>query len=81
MRRTGDTGTPPPPVELKFGNTGALIAPATGTLAFDPFIPASGAAQQQITLSLAGSTQLSSASSVNSRSQDGVAVGQLAGVT
>jgi flagellar hook protein FlgE len=81
MRRTGDTGTPPPPVELKFGNTGALITPATGTLAFDPFIPASGAAQQQITLSLAGSTQLSSASAVNSRSQDGVAVGQLAGVT
>ena len=70
-------------VTLTYDTTGALVVDASSPqpIVFDPFIPTSGAAQQNLSLNLAGSTQLSSAFSVNSKTQDGVAVGQLAGVT
>ncbi|MCP3736484.1 flagellar hook protein FlgE [Sphingomonas sp. RP10(2022)] len=68
------------PVEITFGSTGAITKPLT-PIKYDKFIPLSGAAEQQISLNLANSTQLSSAFAVNSKSQDGVAVGQLSGVT
>ena len=60
--------------------TGAIKTPAT-PIQYDTFIPLSGAAAQNLTLNLGNSTQLSSAFAVNSKSQDGVPVGQLAGVT
>jgi flagellar hook protein FlgE len=68
------------PQDITFDTTGAIATPAT-PIKYDAFIPLSGAAVQDITLSLANSTQLSSAFAVNSKSQDGVAVGQLSGVT
>jgi len=68
------------PVEITFANTGAIKTPAA-PIKYDTFIPLSGAAAQDVSLSLANSTQLSSAFAVNSKSQDGVAVGQLSGVT
>jgi flagellar hook protein FlgE len=73
--------TTPGPVTLTFDNKGALASPAGSSIDFEQFVPTSGAAAQNLSLNLANSTQLSSAFSVNSKSQDGVAVGQLAGVT
>ncbi len=76
------------PAVITFNSTGALSSTSTGNPAspmapikFKPFIPLSGAAEQTISLNLGNSTQLSSAFAVNSKSQDGVAVGQLSGVT
>ena len=69
------------PVTLSYDNTGALKTPSPAEINFSSFIPTSGAAAQTIKLGISGSTQLSSAFSVNSKTQDGVAVGQLAGVT
>ncbi|GGB23650.1 flagellar hook protein FlgE [Sphingomonas metalli] len=69
-------------VTLQFDSTGSLITTApTQPITFDAFNPTSGAALQQVSLDLRSSTQLSSAFSVNSKTQNGVAVGQLAGVT
>ncbi len=68
------------PQTITFANTGAIKTPAT-PIQYDTFIPLSGAAAQNLTLNLGNSTQLSSAFAVNSKSQDGVPVGQLAGVT
>jgi flagellar hook protein FlgE len=67
------------PIEQKYDTTGALVAPTS--IQFKPFIPASGAAAQAIKLDLAGSTQTAAASAVSARTQDGVAVGQLVGIT
>ena len=76
------------PAVIKFSSTGAIASTSEGTVAnplapikFKQFIPLSGAAAQTVTLDLANSTQLSSAFAVNSKTQDGVAVGQLSGVT
>jgi len=68
------------PQTVTFGTTGAIATP-TAPIKYDAFIPLSGAAEQTISLNLGNSTQLSSAFAVNSKSQDGVAVGQLSGVT
>jgi flagellar hook protein FlgE len=68
-------------VTLTFDSTGALVSTPAQPIPFDAYTPTSGAAQQTLSLNLTGSTQLSSAFSVNSKTQDGVAVGQLAGVT
>ncbi len=69
------------PVTLTYDNTGALKTPSPAEVQFQSFIPTSGAAAQTVKLTLSGSTQLSSAFSVNAKSQNGIAVGQLAGVT
>ncbi|MBB6504719.1 flagellar hook protein FlgE [Sphingomonas endophytica] len=78
---TPDDGvaTGPGPVTQKYDTTGALVPP--NAIQFKPFIPASGAAQQTIKLDLTGSTQTSAAAAVSNRVQDGVAVGQLVGIT
>jgi flagellar hook protein FlgE len=68
------------PQEITFNTTGAIATP-TAPIKYDDFIPLSGAAVQTVSLNLANSTQLASAFAVNSKSQDGVAVGQLSGVT
>ena len=67
-------------VTLTFDDKGAMKTPAAA-ITFNEFVPTSGAAAQTLKLDLGNSTQLSSAFAVNSKSQDGVAVGQLAGVT
>lgn len=66
-------------VQLQFGNTGQLASPATA-IKFDAFTPPSGSAQA-ISLDLTASTQTSAPFKVASQSQDGLAVGQLQGVT
>ena len=76
---TPDGASEPGPIEQKYDTRGALIAPTS--VQFEEFIPVSGAAAQAIRLDLAGSTQTSSAAAVTARSQDGVAVGQLVGIT
>ena len=68
-------------VTLSFDSTGALNATPAQPITFDTFVPTSGAASQSLKMNLGNSTQLSSAFSVNSKTQDGIAVGQLAGVT
>ncbi len=67
-------------VTIQFDDKGAIMN-QTAPIAFDQFVPTSGAAAQNISLNLANSTQLSSAFAVNNKSQDGVPVGQLSGVT
>ena len=67
------------PVQVSFDGTGALTSPTT-PVSYDSFTPASGAAAQSLSFDLTGSTQKPSAFSVASRSQDGKAVGEFAGV-
>ncbi len=68
-------------VTLTFDGTGAMNATPPQPITFDTFVPTSGAAAQTLKLNLGGSTQLSSAFAVNNKTQDGIAVGQLSGVT
>ena len=67
------------PITQTYDTKGALVAPTTIT--FEDFIPVSGAAAQGIKLDLTGSTQTAAAAAVSNRVQDGVAVGQLVGIT
>ncbi|MBB3694180.1 flagellar hook protein FlgE [Sphingomonas sp. BK580] len=67
------------PITQVYDTKGALTG--AQTIQFEDFIPASGAAAQGITLDLTGSTQTAAASAVSARTQDGVAVGQLVGIT
>ena len=67
------------PVTQTYDTKGALVAPLTVT--FEDFIPVSGAAAQGLKLDLTGSTQTAAAAAVSNRTQDGVAVGQLVGIT
>jgi flagellar hook protein FlgE len=68
------------PVKLTFDAKGAMTAPTAATT-FDPVQPTGSTTTQSLTLDFAGSTQVSSAFSVASRSQDGKATGQLSGVS
>jgi flagellar hook protein FlgE len=68
-------GTP-----VTFDSAGALTSPTT-PITYDTFQPTTGGVSQSISFSLAGSTQASTAFSVNTRSADGESVGSLAGVT
>jgi len=68
------------PTTLTFDTNGTLTGPAA-PIAYDSFLPATGAAAQTIGLDLAGTTRKASAFSVAGRSQDGTAVGELSGVT
>ncbi|SEM95612.1 flagellar hook protein FlgE [Sphingomonas gellani] len=73
------TGGSTAPTQLTF-TSGKLTSP-TGATTFDAYVPAGSASNQTLKLDLTGSTQLSSVFSVGTRSQDGKATGQLAGVT
>lgn len=66
---------------MTFDATGKMTAP-TGTIKYDQFTTASSTDPQQIDFTFGtGTTQLSSAFNVASRTQDGKAVGQIQGVT
>ncbi|TCP35573.1 flagellar hook protein FlgE [Sphingomonas sp. BK235] len=67
------------PITQVYDTKGALTG--AQTIQFEDFIPASGAAAQGISLDLTGSTQTAAAAAVSARTQDGVAVGQLVGIT
>jgi flagellar hook protein FlgE len=68
------------PTTLTFDSSGTMTSP-TGATSFDSFTPNGSTTAQPLTLSFAGSTQLSSPFNLNATTQDGVSVGQLSGVT
>ncbi len=68
------------PVQVSFDGAGALTSPTT-PISYDAFTPPGGAVAQSLSLDLTGSTQSPAAFSVASRSQDGKAVGEFAGVS
>jgi len=76
---TPQGATQPGPITQVYDTKGALTG--AQSIQFEDFIPASGAAAQGITLDLTGSTQTAAAAAVSARTQDGVAVGQLVGIT
>ena len=69
------------PITLSFDGTGALTAPTSPTT-FSGFLSPGSTIPQVVTLDIgAQTTQTSQAFSVNSRTQDGAAIGQFEGVT
>jgi flagellar hook protein FlgE len=68
------------PQTLQYSNTGILTAPAGGLLPFPPYTPATGAADMNVTVDLAQSTQFGGNFSVNSVTQDGYTTGRLIGI-
>ena len=68
------------PQTLTFDAKGVMTQPTT-PISFDAVTPAGSTTSQTLTLDYSGSTQVSSAFSVASRSQDGKAAGQLSGVS
>lgn len=69
------------PVTLTFDASGAITSPTSAT-SFDAFTPASGATPQTLSLDFGTATKQAAGSfEVTNKSQDGVAVGQLQGVS
>jgi flagellar hook protein FlgE len=69
------------PATLTFDSAGKLTAPANGQVTLAPWSPPnSSAGPITATMNYAGSTQLSSAFSVNALKQDGLAAGKLTGI-
>jgi len=68
-------------ITLTFDDKGTMTSTSPALTTFNSFKPTSGAAVQTVSLDLTNSTQLSSAFAVNAKTQDGIPVGQLAGVT
>jgi flagellar hook protein FlgE len=71
----GNAATP-----LTFNATGTMTNPSSA-VAYDSFTPASSGVPQTFGLNLAGSAQTAGGFSVNTRSQDGAAVGQFSGIS
>lgn len=65
---------------LTFSSSGALTAPAGGTVTMDAHVPAGGGGALNMTLGFSGTTQYGSDFAVNNLSQDGYSSGRLAGV-
>jgi flagellar hook protein FlgE len=68
------------PQALTYSNAGALLTPATGTVPFPAYTPATGAANMTVTFNMAQSTQYGSNFSVTSVQQDGFTTGKLIGI-
>ena len=69
------------PATLTFDSAGKLTAPANGQVTLAPWSPPnSSAGPITATMNYTGSTQLSSAFSVNALKQDGLAAGKLTGI-
>ncbi len=68
------------PVEMTFNAAGNMTTPAA-PVAFDNFTPRTSVISQPLTVDYRGSSQSGSIFSVNSRTQDGKAVGLLSGVS
>ena len=68
------------PDALTFNNTGALTAPASGTITTPSFTPAGGGAPMTLTLDYSGATQYGSGFGVNSIITDGYTTGHLSGL-
>ncbi len=65
---------------LQYSNTGLLTAPVGGQIAFPAYTPTTGAANMQVTVDLAQSTQFGNNFAVNSVTQDGYTTGRLIGI-
>lgn len=68
------------PATLTFDSIGKLITPATGQVQLANYVTGTSAADITAKIDYSGSTQLSSAFSVNALKQDGLAAGKLTGV-
>lgn len=80
-KQLGTDAANPQPVTLTFDGNGALNSPSAPTQ-FAPFTVGTSTTEQQIALDFGSfTTQLGKPFSVDNRSQDGKAVGQLDGVT
>jgi flagellar hook protein FlgE len=65
---------------LAYDNTGALINPASGQIAFPAYTPATGAADMSMTFDFADTTQYGGNFTVNAITQDGYTTGRLIGM-
>ena len=65
---------------LNYSAAGTLTTPATGSLTFPGYTPATGANPMSLTLDVSGTTQFGSSFGVNSVTQDGFTTGRLIGV-
>lgn len=80
-RQLGTDAADPQPITLTFDANGALNSPSTATQ-FAPFVVGTSTTEQSIALDFGDfTTQLGKPFSVDNRTQDGKAVGQLDGVT
>jgi flagellar hook protein FlgE len=80
-KQLGTNASNPQPVTLTFDSSGAITSPTTPTQ-FAPFTVGTSTTEQSLSLDFgSATTQLGQPFSVNNRSQDGKAVGQLDGVT
>lgn len=80
-KQLGTNASNPQPVSLTFDASGAITSPTAPTQ-FAPFTVGTSTTEQTLTLDFgAATTQLGQPFSVNNRTQDGKAVGQLDGVT
>lgn len=66
---------------LTFDASGALVTPAGGVIGYNAFDPANGAADLDLSLNLAGSTQYGDPSSINGLTQNGFTTGRLRNIT
>lgn len=69
------------PATLTFDSTGKLTVPANGQVTLAPYITGTSAADITAKMDYTGSTQLSSAFTVNTLKQDGLAAGKLTGIS
>ncbi len=74
------TGGATTPTAVTFDASGALTDPAA-PIAYDTFTPTASGVPQSVSLDLGGSTSRAAVYSVASRSQDGLSIGQLSGVS
>jgi len=84
---TDDTANPVPvdaggiPTKLTFDSAGKMTAPADGKVVLAPINTGNSAADIAATVDYSGSTSVASAFSVDALKQDGLAAGQLTGVS
>lgn len=65
------------PVLLEFSDSGALVSPADGRIALDPFDPGNGAGIMAMDLDVTGATQYGEQFQLRNVHQDGYAAGKL----
>jgi flagellar hook protein FlgE len=65
---------------VQYSNTGLLTAPVGGQLAFPAYTPTTGAANMQVTVDMAQTTQFGGNFAVNAVTQDGYTTGRLIGI-